>query len=163
MKKYTIPSSIIYVETALNILAIIIFARLLFFLQFAKENFIFIILLIVTMTLLEIVPFAKSMIKKSVVLDDDSISLCHFHINGKYQDVRFSFADINTLSLKRTLNLKMTALRLDINNCGQPLLIDATFNEHKELYAEIFKKVKVANHEVYVEDKLIEYLNSDKQ
>lgn len=57
----------------------------------------------------------------------------------------------------------MTALRLDINNCGQPLLIDATFNKHKELYAEIFEKVKVANPEVYVDDKLIEYLNSDKQ
>lgn len=64
MKKYTIPSNIIYVETALNILAIIIFVRLLLFLQFSKENFVLIILLIVTMTLLEIVSFAKAM-KKS--------------------------------------------------------------------------------------------------
>lgn len=161
MKKYKIPYSVICVEIVLNILTIIIFVRILFLLQLKEDNFVLLILMIVIMTLLEIVPFAKSMIKKSVILNDDYISFCSFHINGKFRDVCFSYTDINALSIKRTLNLKMIALRIDINDCAQPLLIDATFSNHKELYLKIYENIQIANPSVYVDKKLIEYLNSN--
>ena len=163
MKKYEFNKKITILET-LFMLALCL--MVLFFVIFgAKEIFLnniktlFRSLLVGCVTCISLIPMLTKHSKRYLVLEEKFIRFKSFHINKKYKDVDVANESIQFITKKFYPNLKGFCLELKTTEYNS-ILIDATINDSRELFAEICKRAKLANPDVKISKEIIRYLNN---
>lgn len=101
-------------------------------------------------------------LKKYVEIHDD-----HFYLNlFKFKKIKFMkntsfgvrYEDIISIESKFLPVLGLYSIKINAKNIPEKLKITFCFRKHKKLFAEIVKRAKRYNPDVYIDSKLEEYL-----
>lgn len=98
-------------------------------------------------------------LKRKVILKETSIEFRSYHINRAYRDAEIDYSSVERIGKCFSFNIKGTAMYIRVPGYEKDILIDATMENHKELFSEICKRVKECNPDVKISKKIIEYLS----
>lgn len=158
MKKYKFRNIVIICDWMFVIAsAVAFFLADSFIIHRINENLYGGKMVIIAVFLFEI-PMLISHTKRHLFIDDECIRFKSFHIDKKYRDSDIPFSSIQSISKVFYPNLKMFSLSIKTDQFEKAILIDATINEHKELFSEICKRAKRENPSVIIDKKLNNYL-----
>lgn len=114
-------------------------------------------IVVIAVFLLEI-PMLISHTKRHLFICDEVIRFKSFHIDKKYRDCDVTFSSVQSISKVFYPNMKMFSLSIKTEQFEKAILIDATVNEHKELFSEICRRAKLDNPSVVIDANLSAYL-----
>lgn len=100
-------------------------------------------------------------LKRRVTINPASVVFKSYHIESGYRDAEINFSSIERLGKTFYPNLKGMAMTIRVDGLKKDILIDATMENHKELFSEICKRTKQCNPNVKISKKIIEYLSDE--
>ena len=93
--------------------------------------------------------------KKSVVIQDDTIEFVGFDVSVDKQDsYKFLFSDIISVSCSRLPVIGIYMVRVKVKEYQAHFKISLFFENHNELYNEIYKSMKLYNKNAFVDSRL---------
>ncbi len=108
--------------------------------------------------ILDFTMFRKHL-KRKIILKPTSIEFKSYHIDRAYRDAEIDFASVERIGKCFSFNIKGTAMYIRVSGYEKDILIDATMENHKELFSEICKRAKQCNPDVKISKKVTEYLS----
>ncbi len=101
----------------------------------------------------------KKHLKRRIVVKPTSIQFYSYHIDRAYRDAEIDFASVERIGKCFSFNIKGTALCLKVSGYEKYINVDATMENHKELFNEICKRAKQCNPDVKISEKVTDYLS----
>ncbi len=98
-------------------------------------------------------------LKRRIIVNPQSITFKSYHIDRAYRDAEIDFSAIERIGKCFSFNIKGTAMCLRVSGYEKDILVDATMENHKELFSEICKKAKEHNPDVKISKKIIDYIS----
>ena len=98
-------------------------------------------------------------LKRRIIVNAQSITFKSYHIDRAYRDAEIDFSDIERIGKCFSFNIKGFAMYIRATGYEKDIQIDATMENHKELFSEICKKAKEHNPDVKISKKIIDYIS----
>ena len=95
------------------------------------------------------------LLKKSVIIQDDTIEFVGFDVSVDKQDsYKFLFSDIISVSCSRLPVIGIYTVSVKVKEYQARFKISMFFENHNELYNEIYKRMKLYNENAFVDSRL---------
>ncbi|MGN0543645.1 MAG: hypothetical protein ACI4JG_09375 [Acutalibacteraceae bacterium] len=107
------------------------------------------------------IPFAVSVFRKKVILNDESICFISFfnsfYIPKNQRDFSVKYSDIKSIEFKKSFIQKRKSLKIKANNRTNNIYIEYNMVNHKELFKNLCELVKQQNPNASIDESIFDY------